>query len=130
MILALATSDSNREFPCDSPHAATEPAVSDFIKADTMTQEDAIKTAKQFRKDADELLQRMKQHKQALTEERTNSLVDDGEVLAQHIISMRALEDCIMRQGMVLKNIGNPTPYPESYNPESSTVHPTSGVKL
>ena len=96
----------------------------------TMTKEEAIKTSKQFRKDADDLLQRMKEHKKALVEERTNSLVDDGEVIAQHIISMRALEDCIMRQGMVLKNIGNPTPYPESYNPESSTVHPTSGVKL
>lgn len=96
-----------------------------------MTQEDAIKTAKQFRKDADELLQRMKQHKQALTEERINSIADDkGEVIAQHVISILALENCIMRQGMVLKNIGNPTPYPESYNPESSTVHPTSGVKL
>jgi len=97
-----------------------------------MTQEDAIKTAKQFRKDADELLQRMKQHKQALTEERINSIADDkGEVIAQHVISILALENCIMRQGMVLKNIGNPTPYPESYNPASPVVEPTAdGLKL
>jgi hypothetical protein len=32
--------------------------------------------------------------------------------------------------GMVLKNIGTPNPYPESYNPESLVVHPTSDVKL
>lgn len=32
---------------------------------------------------------------------------------------------------MDLKRIGNPNPYPESYNPESSKVEPTAdGLKL
>ena len=58
--------------------------------------------------------------------------IDDiDEVIAQHTISTRDLESCIMRQGMALKYIGNPDPYPESRNPESSTVEPTAdGLKM
>lgn len=96
-----------------------------------MTQIELIAVAKQFRKDADELLQRMKLHKHVLMQCDPNQMQDKGEVIAQHIISCRDLESAIMRQGMVLKNIGNPDPYPESRNPASPVVEPTAdGLKL
>lgn len=97
-----------------------------------MDKEQAIKVSKQFRKEADELLQRMKDHRFNLTfESKVSDFSDGPEVIAQHIISIRELENCIMRQGMVLKYIGNPDPYPESKNPESTVVHPTAdGLKL
>lgn len=101
-----------------------------------MTKLTAIAASKQFRKDADELLQRMKEHGKQLKESSHGSLtrpecIDLGEVIAQHILSQRDLESCIMRQGMVLKYIGNPDPYPESKNPASPVVEPTAdGLKL
>ncbi len=102
-----------------------------------MTKEQAIIAAKTFRKEADELLQRMKQHKIRMTSREHGEpplaavCEDAGEVIAQHILSVRDLESAIMRQGMVLKNIGNPTPYPNSYNPGNTVVEPTAdGLKL
>ena len=110
-----------------------------------MTKLEAIAAAKTFRRDADELLQRMKDHKSALltrahegkgaggvTIQPHGELFEDiNECIAQHILSTRNLESCIMRQGMALKYIGNPDPYPESRNPESPVVKPTAdGLKL
>lgn len=132
-----------------------------------MTKLEAIATAKQFRKDADELLQRMKSHRRTLITpvvrprttiaeleailsregEKNVAIAPSGEVttahpsgdwgddqseaIAQHTLSIRDLESAIMRQGMALKYIGNPNPYPESYNPASSVVKPTAdGLKL
>lgn len=107
-----------------------------------MTKELAITTAKQFRKDADELLQRMKDHTKQLTingrmvvagtEEVTEEqLLDVREVIAQHILSTRDLESCIMRQGMALKYIGAPNPYPNSKDPSNTIVEPTAdGLKM
>lgn len=97
-----------------------------------MTKLEAIAASKQFRKDADELLQRMKEHKSNLTNMENTGIADDrGETIAQHTISIRDLESAIMRQGMVLKYIGNPDPYPESKDPSSPVVHPTAdGLKL
>lgn len=96
-----------------------------------MTKELLIQKSKQFRKDADDLLQRMKLHTRDLKVNGSTFAAEDGcEVVAQHILSQRDLESCIMRQGMVLKNIGVTNPYPESKNPDSPVVHPTSGVKL
>ena len=99
-----------------------------------MTKENAIIQSKQFRVDADELLQRMKDHRKALlnappTEEKMCE--DFNEVIAQHTLSIRDLESCIMRQGMTLKYIGNPTPYPNSYDASNTKVDPTAdGLKL
>lgn len=117
-----------------------------------MNKLEAIKASKTFRQRADELLQDMKAHKKLLTGEGTFSMGasrlltieeqkvlpppeeqpdDRGETIAQHILSIRDLESCIMRQGMALKYIGNPNPYPESYNPASPVVEPTAdGLKL
>lgn len=111
-----------------------------------MTKLEAIAAAKQFRKDADELLQRMKEHKRALTlqppvssqimtaaeaKDLPEPINDHGETIAQHTLSIRDLESCIMRQGMALKYVGNPNPYPASYDPASPVVEPTAdGLKL
>ena len=98
-----------------------------------MTKIEAIAIAKQFRKDADELLQRMKEHRSRLNSPSSHPIgcEDSGEVCAQHTLSIRDLESCIMRQGMALIYLGNPDPYPESRNPDSPVVEPTAdGLKL
>ena len=96
-----------------------------------MTKEQAIITAKQFRKEADDLLQRMKDHAavlkgQALASPAPEGVLDKGEVIAQHTLSIRDLESCIMRQGMTLKYIGQPDPYPNSKDPSNTIVEPTA----
>lgn len=46
-------------------------------------------------------------------------------------IAITKIQEAIMWLGMDLKRIGNPNPYPESYNPESTVVEPTAdGLKL
>lgn len=101
-----------------------------------MNKEQAIIKAKEFRKRADDLLQEMKEHRKqliqnALPAAHPDGLKDGGEVIAQHIISIRDLESCIMRQGMVLKYIGTPDPYPNSKDPSNTVVEPTAdGLKL
>ncbi len=101
----------------------------------TLTKEAAIIAAKTFRKEADELLQRMKDHAKLLKakEEYTSdeAFIDKGEVIAQHILATRDLEGAIMRQGMALKYIGNPNPYPDSKDPSNTVVNPTAdGLKM
>lgn len=98
-----------------------------------MNKLEAIEASKQFRKDMDEVLQRMKAYKLHFlaSGKLEGEVLDYNEFIAQHTLSIRDLESAIMRQGMVLKNIGNPNPYPESYDPKSPTVAPTSdGLKL
>lgn len=97
-----------------------------------MTKEQAIIAAKQFRKDADELLQRMKLHRSLITMHHPDLGCEDAwEMIAQHTLSIRDLESCIMRQGMALKYIGNPNPYPNSKDPSNTLVEPTAdGLKM
>lgn len=100
-----------------------------------MTKELAITISKQFRKDADELLQRMKEHTKGMRSQSQSGTAPIGddflEAIAQHIISTRDLESCIMRQGMALKYIGNPNPYPDSKDPSNTIVNPTAdGLKM
>jgi hypothetical protein len=92
-----------------------------------MNKDQAITEAKTFRKEADELLQRMKEHKTRLREYLAVGACDDpSEVIAQHTLSIRDLESCIMRQGMALKYIGAPNPYPNSKDPSNTIVEPTA----
>ena len=92
-----------------------------------MNKDQSIIAAKTFRKEADELLQRMKEHKTRMREYLAVGACDDpSEVIAQHTLSIRDLESCIMRQGMALKYIGNPNPYPNSKDPSNTTVDPTA----
>lgn len=96
-----------------------------------MSKESAIKESKQFRKDADELLQRMKAHKDRLRLMPSSEAEDSNEVIAQHILSTRDLESCIMRQGMALKYIGAPNPYPNSKDPSNTQIEPTAdGLRM
>lgn len=100
-----------------------------------MTKDQAIISAKQFRKDADELLQRMKEHRIEIMRharaQPETSFEDSSEVIAQHTLSIRDLESCIMRQGMTLKYIGNPNPYPNSKDPSNTIVeHTSDGLKM
>lgn len=112
-----------------------------------MTKLEAVAKSKSFRQRLDELLQEMKEHKRILIDTRVHEgrpasqqvtikphgelFADASEAIAQHTLSIRDLESAIMRQGMALKYIGNPDPYPESRNPESPVVEPTAdGLKL
>jgi hypothetical protein len=49
-----------------------------------------------------------------------------GDAGRQASIAVTDLESTIMRLGMVLKEIGNPSPYPNSYNPNNTVVDPTA----
>jgi hypothetical protein len=97
-----------------------------------MTRDEAVIAAKTFRKEADDLLQRMKEHRTALHRHVNGkhaepcACEDPHETIAQHILSIRDLESCIMRQGMALKYIGNPNPYPNSKDPSNTIVEPTA----
>ena len=96
-----------------------------------MIKTEAIIAAKQFRKDADELLQRMKEHYKKCITVGIEDAEDDVEVDRHQTLSIEALENCIMRQGMALKYIGNPNPYPDSKDPSNTIVNPTAdGLKL
>ena len=98
-----------------------------------MTRDQAIIEAKKFRQEADALLQRMKDHKEVLIRGLSDETPETNlyEVIAQHIISIRDLESCIMRQGMALKYIGAPNPYPNSKDPSNTIVEPTAdGLKM
>lgn len=79
-------------------------------------QDAAIVENKDWRQRLDGILQEMKE---AVRKSRHRSL------------SITHLEDSIMRLGMDLKDIGTPTPYPNSYNPKNTIVDPTAdGLKL
>lgn len=88
----------------------------------SLSKEEAVIKAKELRSKLDALLQEMKALKTHLIDRGKSIIVDmpfqafidSPEVIAQHILSMRAVEDAIMRQGMVLKCIGTPNPYPNS----------------
>ena len=104
-----------------------------------MTKEQAIIISKLFRQQADNLLQQMKiQRLQLLAchsidakEGDPERFLDSQEVIHHHSLSIERLEDCIMRQGMVLKYIGSPTPYPHSKDPTSLVIEPTAdGLKM
>jgi hypothetical protein len=104
-----------------------------------MTKEQAIITSKLFRQQADQLLQQMKVQRLELLachsidakEGDPERFLDPREVIAQHTLSIRDLESCIMRQGMALKYIGTPTPYPHSKDPTNTIVEPTAdGLKM
>lgn len=74
-----------------------------------------IKNTKQFRKDIDEVIQRVK----GLDQSRETSL------------TITKLQEAVMWLGMNLKRLGAENPYPESKNPDSTKVEPTAdGLKF
>lgn len=93
-----------------------------------------VAESKTFRASLDGVLQNMK----ALRDELTTPGVslegvaeDPREVVPNLVLSIRHVEDAIMRQGMLLKAVGSPNPYPHSYDPKSNVVDKTAdGLKL
>ncbi len=84
--------------------------------------EEAIKIAKELRVKLDGVLQEAKDYRDLLG-------IPDAKRHAS--ISITAIEDAIMRFGMVLKSLGTENPYPNSYKPENTIVDPTAdGLKL
>ena len=102
--------------PSQAPSKAVHPQVTD---------------SKQFRKDLDEILQRLK----AVTVSSPFMLVtgERPRTSRHRDLAIQHLEDAIMRLGMDLKVMreqgltDEPSPYPESYNPDSATVEKTAG---
>jgi hypothetical protein len=84
----------------------------------------AVAETKQFRKDLDSVLQRLKlasipggPHPCRASRERS--------------LAVTKIQEAIMWLGMDLKDIGEANPYPHSYNPESPVIAPTAdGLKL
>ena len=98
-----------------------------------------ISDDKQFRKDLDEVLQRMKK----ATGQGAPKGFDPAAAIEYYrasrhrSLAITHVEDAIMRLGMDLKEINEeepgsaPDPYPESRNPDSQVIEPTAdGVKL
>lgn len=89
---------------------------------ETREPKDEIVIAKELRVELDGTLQKLKHYQEHL----------GRSAAGRHVsISVTAVEDAIMRLGMVLKELGTPNPYPNSYKPENTIVDPTAdGLKL
>lgn len=86
-----------------------------FKTLDIMYKVVEVSNTKQLRKDIDEVLQRVK----ALDRSRETSL------------AITKLQEATMWLGMNLKRLGELDPYPESRNPNSQIIEPTSdGLKM
>lgn len=121
-----------------SPFAANQVRKALGLPEVPVTPEDAkailVRDSKAFRKDLDDVLQRMKARRDELAFPGTglpDGIDDPKEVVPNLVLSIRHVEDAIMRQGMFLKAVGNPNPYPTSYDPASPKVEPTAdGLKM
>lgn len=86
---------------------------------------DAVGETKQFRKDLDEVLQRLK-----ISSHPTNPH-EHARASRERSLAVTKIQEAIMWLGMDLKDMGTPNPYPQSYNPESPVIEPTAdGLKL
>lgn len=75
-----------------------------------------IGETKQFRKDLDAVLQRLRKSSRKSPE---------------RDVAILKIREAVMWLGMDLKELGTPTPYPSSYDPSSPVVEPTAdGLKL
>lgn len=75
------------------------------------TTEDRIKEVKKTRKHLDILLQGIKTR---------------NDPSRENALTITKIQEAIMWQGMELKRLGAPNPYPESKNPENADVEPTA----
>lgn len=94
-----------------------------------------VKDVKSLRKQFDEVLQNLKSFRSNVSGssfimgdlDGVVGFKDPDEVEVNMELAIRHAEDCIMRLGMTLKNIGGePSPYPNSYNPNNAIVEPTA----
>lgn len=97
---------------------------------------DNITLTKQHRKDLDEVLQRLKRD---TDRNFTGERAPDHPVRAsrERSLAITKVQEAIMWLGMDLKSMNEespgscPSPYPESYDPESKRIEPTAdGLKL
>lgn len=95
---------------------------------------DEVAQTKQFRKDLDEVLQRLKL---ASDTERTRTIKCVVRGSRERSIAIEKLQEAIMWLGMDLKAMNNegmegcPNPYPSSYDPGSPVIEPTAdGLKM
>lgn len=88
----------------------------------------ATADTKQWRKDLDEVLQRIK------NQSGMNPGCDSSSARRsrERSLAVTKLQEAIMWLGMDLKDIGEtPNPYPHSYDPASPVIEPTAyGLKL
>lgn len=92
----------------------------------------AVGETKQFRKDLDEVLQRLK------TSSHPTNQHQSARASRERSIAITKIQEAIMWLGMDLKAINEESPseetanpYPQSYNPESPVIEPTAdGLKL
>jgi len=94
-----------------------------------MSEENTTPTAhtKQFRKDLDEILQRLKKACDYTDmPSKGISPIAGARASRERSIAITKIQEAIMWLGMDLKDIGEtPNPYPQSYNPESPAIEPT-----
>lgn len=100
-----------------------------------------VADTKQYRKDLDGILQRIKRDS-TLDPDNTDSTGQPAKFLGyrssrERSIAMTKIQEAIMWLGMDLKAMkeegvsGCENPYPQSYNPESPVIEPTAdGLKL
>jgi hypothetical protein len=82
--------------------------------------DEQVRAVKQFRVDADNVLQSLKSIK-----------LPQGEAARAIALARTNLEQAIMWGGMTLKALGEANPYPNSYNPENTVIDKTAdGLKL
>jgi hypothetical protein len=95
-----------------------------------MEEDNPVSQTKQFRKDLDEVLQRLKLASDAAGDP---EVVPDGiRASSERTLAVTKVQEAIMWLGMDLKAQkeegagGCENPYPESYNPASQTIEPTA----
>lgn len=89
-----------------------------------------IASTKQFRQDLDGVLQRLKLESN-FTNPAQGLPTGPTRGSRERSLAITKLQEAIMWLGMDLKELGTPTPYPNSYNPENTVVDPTAdGLKL
>lgn len=90
----------------------------------------AIAQTKQLRKELDQVLQNLRRDSDKnFTGERSPDHV--VRISRERSLALTKIQEAIMWLGMDLKDLGTPSPYPQSYNPESTVVEPTAdGLKL
>ena len=100
-----------------------------------MGEETTVTQTKQFRKDLDGVLTRLKHASNAEREAASGNDVIRGS--RERSLAVTKIQEAIMWLGMDLKAMreecakGCDTPYPSSYDPSSKTIEPTAdGLKL
>lgn len=92
-----------------------------------------VAQTKQYRKELDEVLQRLKRDSDKNFTGPSGIREPEHPVRGsrERSLAITKIEEAIMWLGMDLKDQGTPNPYPQSYNPESGVIEPTAdGLKL